>query len=139
MHLGEVAKVYPEIQRLGGEVLVVSFTPPPRVAAYVEKYPQPFPVVSDPTLAAYKGFDLGRTSVAAMLRPGVLIRFVKLLFRGWWPTKPGKGDDILQLGGDFVLDKAGRLIYAHPSAEPMSRPTNAALLAALEKAHQVAG
>jgi len=117
-----VRKVYPEIQTLGGEVLIVSFTPPERVAAYLRKYPQPFPVVSDPTLAAYKGFHLDRTSVGSMLRPGVIFRFLKLIFRGWLPKKPGKGEDVLQLGGDFVLDKAGRLVYAHPSAEPTDRP-----------------
>ena len=48
-------KIYPDIQRLGGEVLVVSFAPPERVAAYLDKYPQPFPVVSDPALAAVLG------------------------------------------------------------------------------------
>ena len=115
-------KDYPQIQALGAEVLVVSFTPPERVAAYLQKYPQPFPVVSDPTLTAYRAFHLDRTSVGSMLRPGVIFRYVKLIFRGWLPKKPGQGEDILQLGGDFVLDKEGRLVYAHPSAEPTDRP-----------------
>lgn len=114
-------------------MLVVSFTPPERVAAYLAKYPQPFPVVSDPTLAAYKGFGLERTTVGSMLRLGVIGRFLKLILRGWLPKKPGKGEDVLQLGGDFVLDKTGRVVYAHPSSEPTDRPTATDLLAVLRQ------
>jgi hypothetical protein len=41
---------------------------------------------------------------------------------------------VLQLGGDFLLDRAGRLVFAHRSANPADRPTMAALLAAARKA-----
>ena len=127
-------KVYPDIRALGGEVLVVSFTPPAKVAAYVRKYPFPFPVVSDPALAAYHGFALGRTSLGAMLRHGVIWRFLKSIVWGWLPKKPGTGEDILQLGGDFVLDGERRLVYAHPSGEPTDRPGTRVLLKELGRA-----
>jgi peroxiredoxin len=117
-----VQKRYADIQQAGGEVLVVSFTPPSRVAAYLAKYPQPFPVVSDPELTAYKKFGLERTSVRKILSPGVLVRFIKLIFRGWLPHKPGEGEDVLQLGGDFILDVSGSVRYAHPSTDPSDRP-----------------
>ena len=117
-----MAKIYPEIKRLGGEIFVVSFAPASRVASYLQKYPQPFPVVSDPTLAAYKGFNLTRASVGSLFRPGVIGRFVKLIFRGWLPKKAGKGDDLLQLGGDFVLDKSGHVVYAYPMPNPPTDP-----------------
>lgn len=127
-------KIYADIKGLGAEVLVVSFTPPERVAAYLAKYFLPFPVVSDPTLAGYRRFGLERTTVGALLRPGVIWRFVRRIFQGWLPRKPGAGEDVLQLGGDFVLDARQRLVYAHPSREPTDRPTPSALLAALRQA-----
>jgi peroxiredoxin len=123
-----VRSIYPELQKLGAEVLVVSFAAPSRVAAYLAKYPQPFPVVSDPTLAAYKAFALDRTPVRTMFRLGVIGRYLRLIFRGWLPKKPGAGEDILQLGGDFLLDAGGIVRYAHPSAEPTDRPSAAKLL-----------
>jgi hypothetical protein len=129
-----VQKIYDDIRQLGGEVLVVSFTPPPRVASYLAKYPKPFPVVSDPSLTAYHGFGLESASLLKMLRPDILTRFAVLLVRGWLPTAPAKGDDVRQLGGDFVLDAAGCLRYAHPSAHPTDRPTAAELLGAVRHA-----
>ncbi len=134
VHLVEVQKVYAAIREAGGEVLVVSFTPSAKVAMYLAKYPQPFPVVSDPTLAAYRAFALEKTTVGSMMRPGVLLRFIGTLLRGWKLDLPTKGDDLMQLGGDFVLDAGGRLRYAHPSAEPTDRPRATELLEAMRNA-----
>ena len=114
--------IYPQIRELGGEVLAVSFSSPVRVAAYVQRYPLPFPVLSDPDRQAYKSFALEKTSWAAMLRPASLLRYVKLMVRGWLPGSPAKNDDLLQLGGDFVLDEQKRLVFAYRSAEPTDRP-----------------
>jgi hypothetical protein len=50
------------------------------------------------------------------------------------PTAPAKGDDVLQLGGDFVLDANSRLRYAHPSCNPTDRPSAATLLQTLRDA-----
>ena len=124
---------YDDVRRLGGEVLVVSFTEPRRVAAYLERYPLPFPVVADPARAAYQRLGLGRTSWAAFFRGGVLGRYLRLIFRGWLPWSSA-GDDVLQLGGDFVLDGRGRLVYAYRSAEPTDRPPAGDLLRALQAA-----
>jgi len=126
-----VAKIYDPIKALDGEVLVVSFTPPAKVAAYLARCPLPFPAVSDPDLAAYRAFGIGRTSWKSMLKPVVLWRFLKMMVRGWLPRKPGADEDLLQLGGDFVLDRQRRVVYAHPSRDPTDRPTNAELLDAV--------
>ncbi len=127
-------KIYEAVRALGAEVLVVSFTPPARVAAYLAKYPKLFPVVSDPELSAYRSFGLEKASRLRMLCPDILVRFIGLMLRGWVPKQPHKGDDLLQLGGDFVLDAAGRVRYAHPSAHPADRPSGAALLQAVQRA-----
>lgn len=122
-----------EVRRLGGDVLVVSFAPPARVAAFLAASPQPMVMVSDPTLAAYRAFGLQRAPWRSMFRLGVLSRFLKLVLRGWLPRKPATGDDVFQLGGDFVLDAAGRVCYAHPSAEPTDRPRAEEVVAALAR------
>ena len=46
------------------------------------------------------------------------------------PYRGGPGD-IHQLGGDFLLDRSGRLMLAHPSTDPADRPTVQQLLDAL--------
>ena len=115
-------------------MLVVSFARPDKVAAFLAKYPQPFLVVCDPTLAAYREFQLGRTSWLSFARPDVTARFIKMLFRGQKLAKPDPADDLLQLGGDFVLDRDRRLTYSHPSSEATDRPSGEELLAALRAA-----
>ena len=37
---------------------------------------------------------------------------------------------IFQLGGDFVLDEGGKVIFSHPSKSPTDRPTVGDVLAA---------
>lgn len=125
---------YGDIRALGGEVLAISFAPPERVAAYVTNNPLPFPVLADPNLEGYRAFELGRTSWIGMMNPLVLLKYMALMFKGWLPGKPAGKDDLLQLGGDFVIDGRRRLVYAYRSVNPTDRPTADALVHAVRQA-----
>lgn len=119
---------------MGGQVLVVCFAQPALLAVYERDQTLPFPIVTDPKRAAYQAFDLERASWGALLRAGVVWRYGRLMLRGWAPQRTNKGEDVLQLGGDFVLDERRRLVYAHRSAEPTDRPPVAELLQAVAAA-----
>jgi hypothetical protein len=121
-------------QQLNAQVVAVSFTPPARVAAFLTVRPLPFPALSDPESNAYRAFSLGRTSWDAMLHPRVLLGYLKLIWRGTRPEKPEPGEDLFQLGGDFILDGAGRLVFAYPSKTSTDRPSVTVLLDAVRKA-----
>jgi peroxiredoxin len=120
-----------ELHVLGAEVFVVSQARPEALAASLREQPLPFPAVGDPERAAYRAFGLERTSWGTILSPGVVLRYGRLLFRGWRPRQGTEGEDVLQLGGDFVLDGAGRMAYAYRSAEPTDRPSADALVQAV--------
>lgn len=130
-------KIYPEIQQAGGEVLAVSFTKPQLAAMILQRDPLPFPTVCDPSLNTYQAFGLGRASWAAIFRPRVLWRYLKTMLRGWMPRKMSMQEDVLQLGGDFVLDAQRRLVYAYRSVEPTDRPSSRELLNAVASAARV--
>lgn len=83
--------------------------------------------------SAYRAFGLERTSWGSILRPGVILRYVRHIGRGWLPRMPREGDDVMQLGGDFVLDSNRRLVYAHRSAEPTDNPEVDELLRAVPR------
>jgi peroxiredoxin len=131
-----VQQHYEAIRRLGAEVLVVTQAQPPSLAEFLREQPLPFPIVADPTRAAYRAFGLSRTSWRSILRPGSILRYLKLIFRGWRPRRKSKGEDVLQLGGDFILDAQGRLTHAHRSTEPTDRPGVEVLLGELTQAAQ---
>jgi peroxiredoxin len=120
--------------RLGAEVLVVTQARPAVLAASLGELPLPFDAVADPERTAYRAFGLERTSWAAMLRPSVLWRYLRLLLGGWRLRRVRQGEDVLQLGGDFVLDREGRLTHAYRSAGPTDRPAVEELLRAVRQA-----
>jgi hypothetical protein len=125
---------YAEIVRLGGEVLVVSFARPNLLAAYLASGPLPFPVVADPTRAAYRAFGLERTSWSAILGIRSILAYLRLILRGWMPRRAIEGEDVLQLGGDFVLDAHGRLVFVYRSDGPTDRPPVEELVRAIRTA-----
>lgn len=122
---------YEEIRRLGAEVLVVTQARPELLAAFLRDQPQPFLVVADPTRTVYRAYGLERTTWKTVLRLRVVLRYLRLIFRGWAPRRAYQGEDVLQLGGDFVLDREGRLVYSFRSADPTDRPPFAELLQAV--------
>jgi hypothetical protein len=128
---------YPEIRGRGAEVLVISFAPPERLASYREEHGWPFPIVADPGREAYRAFGLDRAGWGDLLRPRVLLRYAGLIL--WGYRIRGSGEDVHQLGGDFVLDRERRLIYAHRSTHPADRPPAEALIRALGRPSPAGG
>jgi AhpC/TSA antioxidant enzyme len=121
---------YDEVRGLGGEVLVISFEPAERLPSYRLQHGWPFPVVSDPQRTAYQAVGLGSAGWGRLLGPKVVARYAGLMLRGYRP-RPSDAD-VHQLGGDFVIDAAHRLVYVHRSVDPADRPPAADLVRALE-------
>jgi peroxiredoxin len=122
-----------EFRSLGADVLAISFASPERITAFLEQYNLTIPVLADPQRAAYSAFGLGRAPWQKLLAPHVVGRYVKLMARGWLPSKPTPGDDVNQLGGDFVLDAQHRLVYSYRSDNPTDRPRIDELLRAVRQ------
>jgi hypothetical protein len=115
----------------GCSVLVVSQAKPEVLSLYLSRQGRHVPVVCDPDRVAYRAFGLERAGWLTFLRPTVLWKYLRGMARGHGVKKPYAGEDVLQLGGDFVLDKLRRVVFAYPSADPTDRPTVAALLRSL--------
>ena len=98
---------------------------------YLARHGWHVPVVCDPSRAAYRAFGLERTGWLTFFRPRVLAKYMRGMFRGHGVKTPYEGEDVLQLGGDFVLDRLRRVVFAYPSADPTDRPAVAALLSAV--------
>jgi hypothetical protein len=120
----------------GCSILVVAQGKPDAVTHYVSRRTWQVPIVSDPERTAYTAFGLERTSWLTFLRPRVVWGYLRGMLRGYAPWMPYAGEDVLQLGGDFVLDKLRRVVFAYPSANPADRPRPAAILEALESGRQ---
>ena len=53
------------------------------------------------------------------------------MLRGYGVKKPYAGEDMLQLGGDFIIDRHRGIVFAYPSADPTDRPAISTILAAV--------
>ena len=108
-------------------------TQPAFLTAYLKQSAWPFPFVSDPTLAAYRQFGLERAPLRSFFRGRVLAGYLRLIARGYMPRKPIKGEDVQQLGGEFILDENRKLIFAFRSDDPTKHPRIEQLMKLLRK------
>lgn len=118
-------------RRENTDVLLVTFTNPENLPAYQQRYDLSLPVVVDADRSAYRAFGLGRGSVARIWGLRAAKRYIEI-FRSHGFQNPGRvTDDTLQLGGDFIIDPDGTLIYGFWGDGPDDRPSAQELLDAL--------
>jgi hypothetical protein len=101
-------------------VAVVTFEPPHRAAAYQHDLLAPLTVLVDPERTTYQAYGLTRGSRRQVWGPKVWLEYARLLTRGRRLRRIR--DDTRQLGGDVVVDRAGRVAFVHRSHDPTDRP-----------------
>jgi peroxiredoxin len=126
-----------DFDRRGVKVAVVSFADPAKLVSYQEHQRWPFTMVADPERLAYRAFTLKRLSWLHVFSPATLRLYWKLMRGGMKPKSYGK-DDIYQSGGDFLLDRAGNILFAHRSQDPADRPAVSSLFHVIDQLKSVA-
>lgn len=121
-------------ERLGefgdAEVVLVTFTRPRNLRGYRGRFHLPYTVVTDETREAYRAFGLGRGPWWRVYGYSTWRLYAGLIRRGRRLQRPV--EDTLQLGGDFVVGRDGRLVYVFRSRRPDARPEVDALVAAVQ-------
>jgi len=120
----------------GCSVAVVSQSQPAELARYRPAQRWKVRVLADPQRRLYQALGLERTRPWIFLWPPVVLGYLWSLLRGYRPRLPRPGEDVLQLGGDFLLNRRRTLLYAYRSAHPTDRPSAATLLAVLDVLRQ---
>jgi hypothetical protein len=90
-----------------------------------------FPLAVDTERELYVSLGLPR-SVLIWTIP-TLIKYAEQLRAGIKLLTLGKGDDVHQMGGDFVVDSAGKLAYIYRGKTSYDRPLVKDLIAALKQ------
>jgi peroxiredoxin len=128
--MSDVAAVKPSIDKHGAHVAFVHGATADEAAPWFAKYGlDDVTKVSDPTLAIYKAFGLGRTSATALVDPVVWARgTVCAIAHGFG----GQTAELMrQLPGVFVIHK-GRIVAAYRHRSPADRPNYLAILRSTE-------
>jgi len=128
-------KVLQQRQRIdaAGTAVFIAFDTPKRLrGSLLPGLEVPYPILVDGGRRAYRAWGLERGSVLGIWGdPRVWVRYGRELAGGVRLRRPGT--DTLQLGGDFVVDPAGTVVYSRPQRRD-DRPPVAELVRALERA-----
>jgi len=120
-----------EFRRRNIDIVVVSFAEPEMLIPYVEYHEWPFTLLADSERKLYQAFDLKQLAWRKVFSPSTLKLYLKLFRKGLHLEDYGK-EDIYQTGGDFLLDRAGNVLFALRSEDPSDRPSVASLLKAFD-------
>jgi hypothetical protein len=106
----------PEIESLGVSVVLVGNGPLSALAAFSRDLSldgRHVTVVTDPSLASYRAAGLRRPRVHGWR---AALETLQALGAGY--RKRRRAGDALQLGGAFLIDEGGRVLYHHRSKSP---------------------
>jgi peroxiredoxin len=130
-HIADLVRHKADLDDLNARVVVVSFGTAPVMAQWLAATQAPFSVGLDPERVAYRAYGLER-SYWRSRSPRTRWFYLRAWLAGTPIPRPF-GDDPSQLGGDFLIDRHGRLRLAHPSRDPLDRPTAGTVLEALAR------
>jgi peroxiredoxin len=105
----------------GAPVVLITFTRPRNLSAFRRRLGLAYPVLADESRVVYGAYGLRRGSLWRVWSLGAVRAYGRLLRQGRRLERPT--GDTLQLGGDFVVDREGRLAYAYRSKGPDDRPS----------------
>lgn len=113
-------------------VALVTFAPRRVLRGYRNRLGLPFPVLSDEERAVYRAYGLGRGPWWRVWGWSTARRYATLLRRG--RRLEAVRGDTLQLGGDAVVGRDGRVLYLYRSTGPADRPPVDDLVDAVRRA-----
>lgn len=103
--------------------MLVTFTDPAQLAQYLRWSDIRYGAVIDPNRAVYRAYGLGRASFSRVWGLKNLRRYLQIM-AGRSLTKIRKPtEDTRQLGGDFVIDREGKLVWGYWPEGPDDRPS----------------
>jgi peroxiredoxin len=123
--MADVSAVKPELQSAGAQVAFVHGGSPEEAAPWFARYDLGDVLqISDPSLAHYRAFGLGRTSAASLVSPQLWTRgAVCALSHGFGGQTPAM---MRQLPGVFVI-RDGEILTEFRHLSPADRPDYVAL------------
>ena len=113
-------------------VVLITFTRARNLRGFRHRLGLGYPVLTDETRDVYREYSLGRGAWRQIWSLPTLRTYRRLLRAGERVSRPT--EDTRQLGGDFVVDSEGVLVYTYRSQRPDDRPPVEQLLEAVRSA-----
>ena len=125
-HFQDLIKAHPEITKLGAKMVAISPDSVENTKGNTDKLKIPFPLLSDSDLVATKAFGLAFTVDDATITK----------YKGFGidlEKSSGRDHHALPVPAVYIVDKAGKVTFAHSNPDYMKRLDVETILAELKK------
>ncbi len=120
-----------ELDALGVKVCIVTFEAGLMALAYAEDTDLAWPILVDESRSLYKAYGMERGSWWDVWGPASWLAYAKLLVRG---RRFQQSDaDVMQLGGNVLIDPSGKILVHHVGSGPADRPSVASLFDVIQR------
>jgi len=124
-----VQKHISEFQNYHADIRVISFTPIEQLKTYQKNISGQFYLYSDTDRKFYHAMGLKRAGFFHIFHPKTIFQYTKYAIQG--KKIQSTQEDVYQLGGDFIVNSAGELVYVFRGERPDDRPTPKEMLKVL--------
>jgi peroxiredoxin len=125
---------WPAIQSAGGGLAVVGVGSPAQAAAFLERYPLPFPLLADPDQATRQAYSVRSGSLGELVGPATWAAYAQAIPRhGVTPAADRQAAALMP--GSFVIDRGGHVRLAHYARTVIDWLPAERLLAAIREAN----
>jgi len=112
-----------KVVEAGARAVVISFGSPQGAAHWLKETDCKLDMFLDQERSLYQAFGL-RRSLSKVWNMQMIHTYAEKIVGGEiFPESKQDDDDPLQMGGDFTLNRSGRIILSHKSSNPYDRPT----------------
>lgn len=126
--LAELEANKAHLEARGLQVVAVGMGTPKTTDKFVQEMGVTFPVLADPRRTAYEAYRLMKMHWREQLRPAEFLKTTQNLLKHGGGSN--EGQDVMQLGGTFIINSKGIVTYAHTNKAVSDDPNVAALLTA---------
>ncbi|XP_041810524.1 uncharacterized protein LOC121618944 [Chelmon rostratus] len=131
LHLKDLEKNQRSLDAHSIEVVVVSFGCHEGASHWLQETGCQYDMLLDPDRKMYAAFGLGASLKKVLNFSNMLLYAEYVVDNMEFPRGlPSIQDDMFQLGGDFVLDEHGRVLFSHRCQSPIDRPSVEDILSA---------
>ena len=92
--------------------MLVAHAPRESALRWLERLKVDFPLLVDESSVLYHQLGLRRV-IKGLIDPAVLTYFVERELAGEQLVRPDKEDNTLDMGGDFIVNEKGELLYCY--------------------------
>lgn len=132
-HTQAIERNLEKFKQLGCQVVIIANGSREEGLVWQKEHPYKFPVLIDPEWLLYR--KLGLRRYVHFLTTEVMIAYGEALVKGIpFPKLTYDDDDLCIMGGDLIVQKDGKLVYALKQHTIIQRPTVEELLLFLQQA-----